>query len=147
MGLVASDTPSLQGGPDGTTSSGITASAWHLDAGAVPEAIRHSTEARDFGRASDLTAEYWAPVANAGQLPTIISWIDALPKDVVTNDARLCVAAAMVSSELGRAAASDRWLEAAERAPLPRPIMDGLSSIESGVAMIHGIRLPTSCSS
>ena len=27
LGLVASDTPSLQGGPDGTTSSGITASA------------------------------------------------------------------------------------------------------------------------
>ena len=38
---------------------------------------------------------------------------------------------------------SDCWLDTAASAPLPGPILDGLSSIESGVAMIRGLRLLT----
>ena len=56
---------------------------------------------------------------------------------------RLCVVAALAWSELGKPDMSDRWLDTAASAPLPGPILDGLSSIESGVAMIRGLRLLT----
>ncbi len=117
------------------------ANAWYREAGEIPEAIGHATQACEFGAASDMIAQHWAAFTNAGQLATIINWLEALPEEVVKEDARLCVAAAMVWSELGRGDKSDRWLDAASHAPLPGPILDGLSSVESGVAIIRAIRL------
>ena len=76
-----------------------------------------------------------------GSSRPIISWLEGLPEDVVTSDGRLCVPAAMAWYFLGRPDLCDRWLETAACAPLAGPILAGLSSIESGIAMIRGLNL------
>ncbi len=102
--------------PEAVTELHRRASAWHRAANSIPDAIQHALAAGDLDGAAELVATHWNTFFNQGRLNTVAKWLDALPADLVADDARLCVAQAWIALDQGRLAAVERWIEAAERA-------------------------------
>jgi LuxR family maltose regulon positive regulatory protein len=98
------------------------AGRWFLDAGLVPDAIEHLTAAGELDEVTELIATHWLPFTNLGQRATVARWLEALPRDHVLSDGRLCLAQARTAGVLG----CDRnemlhWLDLAEKAPRHKP--------------------------
>ena len=113
------------------------ASAWHREHDNVDEAIAHATAAADYGDAGELIARHWRPVWSQGQFETIARWIDALPQDAVTADARLCLARGWVALYLDQPRECERWLRLAEHGRVPAPFRDGTTSVQEGCAILR----------
>jgi LuxR family maltose regulon positive regulatory protein len=116
------------------------ASAWYREHGDAGDAIYHATAAGDFDDACDLVARHWGPVWNLGQRETVARWIDALPSDVVLDDARVCLARAWTALFLGAFAEVERWARAAELARLRGPFFDGSASVAAVVARLRSVQ-------
>jgi LuxR family maltose regulon positive regulatory protein len=95
------------------------ASAWYLEDGSVPEAIRHTLAAGDVDDARDLIAANWSAFFNRGRLATVTGWLDALPADAVQEDSRLMIARAWLALDQRRLDEVEEWIELAD-AELPR---------------------------
>ena len=115
------------------------ASAWHRELGSPSEAIHHATAAGDVRDAADLILRHWIEARDLAQLETLLAWLDGLPSDAVTDDARLCLVKATTLQEVGRIAEADRWLEAAARDPSDGSLLAGPASVASGVAACRAI--------
>ena len=76
---------------------------------------------RTFPAASELLAAHWNEVVSTGGLRTVEMWLMALPEDVVTGDARLCLARAWTSFAKGALEEVLPCLETAEAAPVSGP--------------------------
>jgi LuxR family maltose regulon positive regulatory protein len=113
------------------------AATWYSQHDNVDDAIAHTTAAGDFGDAGELIARHWRPVWSQGQFQTVVRWIDALPRQAVVADARLCFARAWAALYLGQPGQCDRWLRLGEQAPLPGPFHDGTTSLQEGAAMLQ----------
>src|SRR5262249_14804414 len=114
------------------------AAAWHLAAGHVSDAVRHTIAAGDHDAARELIAEHWAPMllVAAGDR-AVEDWFGALPDGVIARDLRVCVARAYIGLSTGRMDVVARWLNAAETAPLPAPFRDGFSSARGAIACVR----------
>ena len=113
------------------------ASSWFLSTGEVTEAINHAIAGQDFPGASELLAAHWNEVVSTGGLRTVEMWLMALPEDVVTGDARLCLARAWTSFAKGALEEVLPCLETAEAAAVPGPLLDGTTSVASGAATLR----------
>jgi hypothetical protein len=69
----------------------------------------------------------------------VARWIDALPREAVLADARLCLARGWAALYLDLDEC-DRRRRAAEAAPLPAPLHDGNASVEEGAAILEAAR-------
>jgi LuxR family maltose regulon positive regulatory protein len=113
------------------------ASAWHQAHGNITEAIGHAIAADDPADARELIASGWHACFNEGLVETVESWLDRLPPQIVTQDARLCLVRAWVARNLGRLEEVEPWVEAAE-AGLPQgPLREEIASIESAACMLR----------
>jgi len=121
-------------GPEHARTLHRRASAWHRDFGAASEAIRHAIAADDLGDAADLILRYWIEARDLARLETVLAWLDGLPPETVTTDARLCLVRASTLQEVGRIAEADRWLQAAAEGTTDRSLLAGPASLASGVA-------------
>jgi LuxR family transcriptional regulator, maltose regulon positive regulatory protein len=115
------------------------ASAWHRDEGTPPEAVHHTLAAGDLDEASDLIARHWNGFFNEGRLATVEGWLDALGRDAVLADPRLCVARGWVGLDRGRLDEAGSWIESASTGSLPAPMQDGTSSLESATAVLRTV--------
>jgi LuxR family transcriptional regulator, maltose regulon positive regulatory protein len=100
------------------------AGRWFLDAGLVSDAIEHMTAAGDLEEVSELIAAHWLSFTNAGQRATAARWLDALPREHILGDGRLCLARARTASIVGEPGEMLPWLELAEQAPRHNPSHD-----------------------
>jgi LuxR family maltose regulon positive regulatory protein len=116
------------------------ASAWHLTHGDASGAIEHATKAGDFADAGELIARHWRPIWTLGHRETVAAWIDALPRDVVLGDPRLCLARGWTALFLGQSAEVEPWVQAAEAGSLPGPLFDGTASVEANVALLRSVQ-------
>jgi LuxR family maltose regulon positive regulatory protein len=123
--------------PDVVPTLHARASAWHHDEGLVPQAIRHSSAAGDYGHAAELIAANWLAYVNRGQLETVEAWTDALPPQVARTDPRLCLAQAWMLLVLGRPGDVEPAVRAAESGVAAGPMRDGSRSIQSSAAMVR----------
>ncbi len=76
------------------------ASAWHRAHGDNTEAISHAISAGDLADARELIVSGWHACFNEGLLETVESWLDRLPPEMVTQDARLCLVRAWLARNL-----------------------------------------------
>jgi LuxR family maltose regulon positive regulatory protein len=113
------------------------ASAWFANAGHVTNAIDHAIQGRDFATASELLAARWNEIISSGGLHNVEMWLMSLPEQVVTQDARLCLARAWTSFAKGELDEVLPCLETAESAPVPGPLLDGTTSVASGAATLR----------
>jgi len=100
------------------------AGRWFLDAGLVSDAIGHLTSAGDLDEVSELISTHWLPFTNVGQRATVARWLDALPRDHILSDGRLCLAQARTALVVGNRDEILQWLELAEEAPRYNPNKD-----------------------
>jgi len=113
------------------------ASSWFQRSGEMTEAINHAIAGQDFPAASELLAAHWNEVVSTGGLRSVDMWLMALPEQVVTSDARLCLARAWTSFAKGALEEVLPCLETAEAAPAPGPLLDGTTSVASGAATLR----------
>ncbi len=118
------------------------AAVWLLAEGFVSEAVQHRIEAGDRAEAGELIAQHWPTtlLTTAGDR-TIERWLWALGGDAIRADVRLCVARCFVGLSLGRMGEVERWLAAAEVAPLPAPFRDGTASVAGALARVRAAYL------
>ncbi|HEU5101741.1 MAG TPA: LuxR C-terminal-related transcriptional regulator [Roseiflexaceae bacterium] len=95
------------------------ASAWYADNGLPADAIRHALAAKDFTRAAGLVELAWPAMDGRFQAATWLSWVKALPDELVRARPVLSVAyawALLNGGELEAAEArlgdAERWLDA-----------------------------------
>lgn len=91
------------------------ASAWYLAEGQYSEAIRHALATSDFETPARILEQHGVQIALAGQPQTVVSWLDALPQEMIqTRPMLACASAAahLLRDELELAGAR---LGAAER--------------------------------
>jgi LuxR family maltose regulon positive regulatory protein len=117
--------------PDAPVRLHRRASAWHAEHGTAREAIDHALASGDSSWAADLLAQHWNAFQNLGRLQTVEKWLDALPEDVVRDDARLCLARCGNFLTLGRRDQVEAWATAAEQAAVPAGPRVGAASIEA----------------
>lgn len=121
------------------------AAAWHLSAGAIDEAVRHSAAGGDLEGAADLIAENWMGYERSGWTVTTEGWLALLPPERVRADPRLCMAEALIRLNLGRPDEATPWLDDAEAAMAvpgapgdPEALAGGLASARSLVRLLAG---------
>jgi LuxR family maltose regulon positive regulatory protein len=112
------------------------AHAWHVARGYTEEAIAYATAAGDVAAACELIAQHWLPLFNKGELGTLARWIDALPREAVLADARVCPARGWVALFLGRYTDVETWLRCANVAG-NAPTHDGLGRVEANPALLQ----------
>ena len=110
------------------------AAAWHLAAGDLDRAVRHTVAAGDHDAATELIAEHWtAWILERGEHGDVDAWLSALPPDVVRSDARLCVARMIVAQSTGRMEGAEEWVGAADAALGP----DADAQLRTDVAAVR----------
>ena len=113
------------------------ASAWHRAHGDITEAISHAISAGDLADARELIVSGWHACFNEGLFETVDSWLDRLPPEMVTQDARLCLVRAWLARNLGRLDEVEPWVDAAEVVVPQGPLREGVASIESAACMLR----------
>jgi LuxR family maltose regulon positive regulatory protein len=100
------------------------AGRWFLDAGLASEAIAHLTAAGELDEVSELISTHWLPFTNVGQRATVARWLEALPRDHILSNGRLCLLRARTASVVGDLDEILQWLDLAEKAPRENPNTD-----------------------
>jgi LuxR family transcriptional regulator, maltose regulon positive regulatory protein len=104
--------------PDTVPALHRRASDWCSDAGLIVEAANHANAAGDIDTAVELVGRHWSFFLEQGQLTTVSRWIDALPPSAIAENRTVCFGAAMVTSHMRRLDEAERWLQAADSAPV-----------------------------
>jgi LuxR family transcriptional regulator, maltose regulon positive regulatory protein len=118
------------------------AANWFEEEGHIDSAVAHAIASRDVARASDLVTlharEYWS----AGRIATLCQWLDALSWPDAIADPQLALMRAAVVRSTGRPAEEiERWIAVAEAGTHAGTLVNGLHSIESGVALLRSFNL------
>jgi LuxR family maltose regulon positive regulatory protein len=113
------------------------ASRWYANNAAVSDAIDHAIWAGDMVEAGELIAAHWNVCFSEGLVATVASWLDRLPPQMVTADARLCLARGWVARHTGNLDVVETWVHAAESAPARGPLRDGSSTLESSTCLLQ----------
>jgi LuxR family maltose regulon positive regulatory protein len=113
------------------------AASWYRQNGDISEAIDHLISAGDMTEVRELVASHWNGYFNEGLSATVESWLDRLPSETVTGDARMCLIRAWLARHLGKLDEVERWLEGAERAAPQGLLRDEVSSVDSATCLIR----------
>lgn len=100
-------------GREGVAHLHLRASEWYEGRGEVTEAFRHAVAAQDFERAARLIEENWLRIGHAGQMNTVLRWLQSMPEEVVRAHPMLSGAYAWVLWLTGRMDAVEPYLDAA----------------------------------
>jgi LuxR family maltose regulon positive regulatory protein len=95
------------------------ASAWDERNGLVPEAIGHALEGKDWSRATLLLERSGIGLVVAGQVQTVLAWIDRVPQEHLLNRPRLCITDALALLFAGDLAGAESRVTDAERSIEP----------------------------
>ncbi len=100
-------------GKEGLASLHTCAAEWYEDQGEVNEAFKHAVAARNFERAARLIEGNWLRMGHAGQMNTVLRWLESMPDEVVRARPMLSAAYAWVLWLTGRMDAVEPYLDAA----------------------------------
>ena len=91
------------------------ASDWYDEQGYIEDSINHAFAAEDFERAARLVEKYARDMLHQSKYSLLSSWIEALPDELVTTRAWLCVYQSWTRHWAGLREEGERYLEVAER--------------------------------
>jgi LuxR family transcriptional regulator, maltose regulon positive regulatory protein len=110
---------------------------WFASAGFLDEAIQHAIAGGDLETAATLLATHWPAYVNAGRLVTVTGWLEALPRDVVRADARLCLVEAWTLVILGSVEEARQALAAAREVGYEGELPDGSGTVEESATLLR----------
>lgn len=105
---------SLQEQPDEIPVLHQRASAWYERHGLRSDAVRHALAAEDFERAAGLIELAWPSMRKSRQEATVLTWVKALPDNVIHVRPVLSVACALALLDGGELDAAESRLREAE---------------------------------
>jgi LuxR family maltose regulon positive regulatory protein len=123
--------------PDLVSALHSRASRWYAASGSVSEAVDHAIRGRDYREAAELVVANWNVCFSEGLVATVRSWLDRLPGEMVTDDARLCLTRGWVARHTGQLDAVEPWVQAAEAGTPRGPLRDGISCLESSACLLR----------
>ncbi len=92
----------------------LRAARWFLEERLFTEAIAHALSAEDFELAAEIVESQALNMLKAGNLATLLDWLNKLPPQIVNQSPRLAVAAAWVYLLIGKLEQIDPYLATAE---------------------------------
>ena len=92
----------------------MRAALWLEQHGYLQEAVGFALKAKDFELAIRLIERIKYPLATRGELPLLISWLNALPEDLARSQPELCFMNASMMTLAGYFEAAEKWLRLAE---------------------------------
>ena len=118
------------------------ASLWLENNGDIERAIDHAIASRDVARASALVTRAAVPLLSSGRMATVNRWFESLSWPEALADRPIALMRALTAglSAHGRDEI-ERWLAIADAGPDVGPLVNGLTSIHSGVAMVRSTYL------
>jgi LuxR family maltose regulon positive regulatory protein len=112
---------------------------WFEHNGLAPEAVRHALAAKDWERAVRLIAQTADAIAfTNGQVNTVLSWLRALPDDVVRAQPRLSLIHGWMLLNAGSIEAVEKYLHEAERA-LPELETEPAQALQGEIAALRAV--------
>lgn len=87
------------------------ASIWFEQQDLSQEAIEHALDAQDYPRAIDLIGKISRSMFNRGEEGKLDSWLDQLPRDLLLQNPRLCLAHAYILVLFNHLSEAEPWLE------------------------------------
>lgn len=93
------------------------AAAWFEQQGLVAEAVSHALAAADVPRAARLVEQHARTLLSRSEMTTLLSWLDALPAELVRSQAQLSLYQAWALALTGQLDAVETYLQGAERQP------------------------------
>jgi len=112
------------------------ASAWHRQHGSIGEAIDHAVLAPDPSAARELIAAHSNTLIDQGLAGHVAAWLDRLPPEMITEDARMCLIKGALGRHVGYPEEVRSWLAAAEAAAPQGGFAEGAASMESAVSVL-----------
>jgi LuxR family maltose regulon positive regulatory protein len=103
-------------GKEGLAPLHTRAGEWYEDQGDVTEAFKHAVAARDFERAARLIEGNWLRMGHAGEMNTVLRWLESMPEEVVRARPMLSGAYAWVLWLTGHMDAVEPYLDATTEA-------------------------------
>ena len=101
--------------PDRVPTQHRRASAWYERNGLPSDAVRHALAAEDFERTANLVELAWPAMRMSGQEATVLSWVKALPDELVRARPVLSVVYALALLDSNELEAAETRLQDAER--------------------------------
>ncbi len=115
------------------------ASSWHEAAGNLNLAIKHASAGGDVDTAARLVTAAALPTFYGGQWTTLDRWLQGFDAETFARHPPLAVIAGWIHLLNGRADATDRMADIAERSTFAGAPGDGSASFESQRAMLRAI--------
>ncbi|MBX0314164.1 LuxR C-terminal-related transcriptional regulator [Planococcus glaciei] len=115
----------------------LSASRWYEKHGFSADAIRHALAAEDFARAAGLIELAWADMRRNRQEAAMLSWLKAIPDELVRQRPVLSVIYAWALLSAGEVATveerlqdAERWLEMADVHEKAESFLDGMIVVD-----------------
>jgi len=128
--------------PDSLPGLHLRAAEWYEEHGELERAIEHAIAGRDVGRASELVTRVFVPLISVGRVATVRHWLESLSWPKARANRQLAVARALTAGLTAQGHDQiERWLVVAGTGTDEGPLANGISSLESAIAMIRSIYL------
>jgi LuxR family maltose regulon positive regulatory protein len=114
------------------------AAGWYADHGAPSEAIWHALAAGDFSTAADLVERSYMQLVQRGELMTLNGWLEALPRAVVEQRPRLCLASAWSQAYTASPAVFEQLLNQVDAALAEVPAEEA-GPLRGELAVLRGV--------
>jgi LuxR family maltose regulon positive regulatory protein len=115
------------------------ASVWYERQGLVAEAVQHAQTAADDTRVAQLIEQHGLRIIIGGQIPTVLSWLSALPEALLCARPLLCTLSALALLLTNQLAAAEARIRDAERAVKPDTPADQVRIIQGRAAVLRAI--------
>jgi len=111
-----------------------------FDANGMPEdAAHHAYAGGDHDRAAVLLEQLALPLNRTGRLKTLQAWLDRFDEKVMERHPSLAVLAGWAAAMSGDAIGAIWWADLAERSPHVEAPLDGATSTESTLHLLHAL--------
>lgn len=115
------------------------ASRWHRQRGPAGEAITHALAAGDTAGAIAVLADSWPGRMAKGRIDEFRAWLNSIGDDRILASPVAAHCAAWCAALSGDRESFTRWLAVIETAGHDGPLPDGMQSLKSSAALLHGV--------
>ncbi|MCW2891689.1 MAG: ATP-dependent transcriptional regulator [Actinomycetia bacterium] len=115
------------------------ASRWHRQRGSAGEAITHALAAGDTAGAIAVLADSWPGRMAKGRIDEFQAWLNSIGDDRILASPVAAHCAAWCAALSGDRESFTRWLAVIETAGHDGPLPDGMQSLKSSAALLHGV--------
>lgn len=123
--------------PNHLTELHCRARMWLEENGFIAEAIGHAFATGDIGQAARIAEENALAMMDHGQIATLVSWLNALPGELVRSRPWLCIAQAWIYVYAGQLGLVEPLLQDAEKGLIGFDVLCERQRVAGHIAAVH----------